>query len=497
MAITQSIKPELVLSRDVYSKEKFRNVKEFSSVMKENPWLTEVAIHLGYSSQEFGSMNFPMLFATQGSGNVKTIPAGHYDFKYPIIGRPKKSSKIANNPYGAADKPGIGNTTFTLFFEDNWFNNQSQLYKRYSDKLILLRVQGEPERVGNYYRYKVSMWHEDPTAFVPLSVLTDGTVWAEGLAKVPQEDSYGTTSKSYYPGKATNSLSLVRHGMKFKGNVNNVVMVYTIKANGKTFQTFVDWDYFLAELSFNEQCEIDLWTSKLGKNATGDLYMVDENSGLTITSGAGIDEQIVNKDTYSFLTYNKFFDLINELTFNRGGGGNYVIYTGRGGMIDLDRMLKNESLQLSAISTGALNDKIVTGSGYNMVFGAYFKSFRTVNQDYVTFVEHPMFNRGILGESSDLHPVTGFPLSSHDFYFMDMSMKETSNGSTPNILYVQEEGREYSQFTVSGASYVSKFGNPGTSRAHARDNSEVHGMKSQGVQILDPSQCFKLKCIAS
>jgi hypothetical protein len=314
---------------------------------------------------------------------------------------------------------------------------------------------------------------------------------------VPQEDSYGVTSKSYLPGKATNMLSLVRHGSKFKGNVNNVVMVYKIKAMGQTFKTFIEWDMFLADLEFKEKCEYDLWFSKYGKDANGEVYMIDDNTELPVTSGAGIDEQIPNVDTYSELTYNKFFNMVRDTTFNiTDTTANMQIYTGRGGMDLVDEMLKNELRGFSAVATGSLDNRIVEGTGYNLVFGAFFKSFRHIDGQLITFIHNPMQDRGIEGEASDLHPATGLPTSSYDFYFIDNSLYDNGEGGkTSNIMYVQEEGREYTQYKIAGATNAKHLGTPGEWRANERDRSEWHGIKSQGIQIMKPTTCFKMKYI--
>jgi hypothetical protein len=493
------IAESLVLDRDVYSKEKFRNVKEFSSALPEAPILDQFATHLAFSSSTFGSKNFPMLLNTLGSGNVKTIPAGHYEYKYPILGKPKKSSVISRTLHVTGDRPGAGRQSFTIAFEDNHMNNQSTIVKNWKGKRLSLRVQGEPRKNSafNDYEYTVSLWEADAASWCPVEVLAQGTEWAESIAKVPQEDSYGVTSKSYLPGRATNMLSLVRHGMKFKGNVNNVVMVYKIKADGKTFTTFAEWDMFLADLEYKEKCEYDLWFSKYGKDANGEVYMIDENTSLPVTSGAGIDEQIPNSDTYSYLTYNKLFNLIRDVTFNVTDTiANIQIYTGTGGMDAVDLMLKNELKGFSMVAQGALNDKLVEGTGFNMVFGAFFKSLRHIDGHMITFIKHPMFDRGIEGTASEI-TASGLPASSYDMYFIDNSLYDTKEGRVNNIMYVQEEGREYTTYKVAGATNAKHIGITSELRSSDRDRSEVHGVKSQGIQIMKPQTCFKLKYVGA
>src|SRR5690606_28412665 len=146
------------------------------------------------------------------------------------------------------------------------------------------------------WQYTLQVWG-DSSKSVPYQLLSKGTVWGAGVFKAPLEDSYGVEGRSYLGGTATNMTSLVRHSYKLKGNVQNKVMKFMIRANGRTFKYFVDWELFLHDLTFREQCELDLWKSKYGRGGDGsEMYMFDDVTGVPITSGAGIDEQIPNND---------------------------------------------------------------------------------------------------------------------------------------------------------------------------------------------------------
>ncbi len=107
---------------------------------------------------------------------------------------------------------------------------------------------------------------------------------------------------------------------------------------------------------------------------------------------------------------------------------------------------------------------------------------------------HPMFDRGITSEGMPLHPQSGLPLSSHDYYFIDMS---TYDGKS-NIQYVIEEGRQYSVL-VKGAVPPTSIpaGYNSTDFASSdRDRASIETFKSQGIQIMRPTSCFKLTCSA-
>lgn len=481
------VRPEFILTQETYNEKDHASITDLSIAQQQGEsWLTTVVTHAAYQSKDYGKQNFPMLFLTEGMGQVEKVD--NFDYKYKVLGKVKKTSTIAASLYTGATGVGKNREEFILPFQDKHFANQQTLQAKGN---VSVRVQGEPEYKNGRWEYRVQIWG-DNNDFVPDDLLTRGAVWGAGVFKVPFEDSYGVESRSYQPGTGTNMTSLVRNSYKVKGNVGAKVMRYTINANGQKFEYIQDWQLFLADLTFKEQCELDLWTSTYGRGENGDFLMYDKKTGIGIPSGAGIDAQIYNRGTHSFLTYNKLVQMVRDVTFNiTDANPNVEIWTGTGGMEDIDRVLKNESgLGFGSGFSVVDNDKLVSGgNSWDMVYGAYFKAFRHVDGAMVTFRKHPMFDNGIRGDISDRHPISGLPKSSHDLYILDMS---TYDGEK-NFKYTMEKGREYTEWEVSGA--VTIKGAKQSSRAHDRDRAEIHGMKSQGVQIKVPGTCYKSECL--
>lgn len=480
----KGVKPQFILSQETYSDEAHSSVDFLHKAMAnpDNSWLSEVVTHMNYSSAEFGKQNFPMLMLTEGMGNVRKVK--DFDYKYPIIGRTKKSSRVAKTIAQPGDKLGVGKQIVEIPFEDKWFANQQTLVGKVGGTTYQVRVQGEPQERDGAFWFPCQLWASSNTAFIPSALLTKDAVWAGSVFKVGYEDSYGVESRKYLGGTATNMTSLVRHSYRLKGNVQNKVMRYKIKADGQTFEYLVDWEMFLADLAFKEQCEYDLWKGKYGRDTNGEFIMVDAKTGVGIPSGAGIDEQIPNTDNHTVLTYKRLSSMIRDITFNVSGATpNIEVWTGTGGMEDINNALKDE------LKGFALIDSKQYSSGANshdMIYGSYFKAFRHQDGAIVTFRQHEMFDKGIEGEISEIHPFSGLPKSSHDLYILDRSTYDGVN----NFQYIMEEGREEIKWSVNGA-IIPKGFSKSDSRAHDRDRSEVHGMKSQGIQIMKPTGCLK------
>ena len=446
-------------------------------------------------------MNFPILYATEGGGDKGkpaiskvTLDNASFEYKYPVMGKPKKTSIVVRSAYVTGDKPGLAGTPFKVVFGDRWFFRQQMLYPPLSNAPQLqVRVMEDPKAVGDGFEYILQLAETSMTLFMPPSALQSGQVWSGGVAKVPYKSSKGTESRSQLPSAATNMLSLTRTSYNFQGNVGKKIMMFEIPVDGKVFKTYMDWELYLNKLQFMEQCETDLWWSRYGKSSTGDFYLTDNETSVPITSGAGIDQQIPpsNSDTYSFLTIAKFENIVRDVTFNITDDlAEIHIYTGRGGMQDFDKAAKTA---LKGFTQFIDSRQFSSGeNSHDLVLGAYFIGFRYVDGQTVYMHYHPMFDRGIRAENAPKHPISGLPITSHDFYFID----QTSYEGVSNLRYVVESGREYLNFVVAGAHIP--VGYPETQyRATDRDETSIETIKSQGIQIMRPSSCFKLLCTAA
>jgi hypothetical protein len=477
------INPKLRLYADTYNDKGYSSVTHLSNaLLTQSEILSPVVTHLFGSDKTFGSKNFPLTFLTEGMKNVESLNS--IDYKYPVIGRPKKTSAIAKNPYASGDKPGVGRGKFKVYFLDRWFHKSLTLM---TPSKVIVRVQEEPRQMADgTYEYTCQLMNPNPSAFVPLTDFTVGKLWGRVIAKVGIEDSRGVESRSFQPSWATNQLSLVRDSYRMKGNVQSKVMVIEIKADGKTFKYWVEWELYLRLLEWREKCETDLWYSEYNKGEDGVIHVIDEDSGAIVTSGAGVIQQIPNEDSYSFMTEKKLKQIITDTFYNANDATavNVEIFTGLGGLDECDSAMK-----AAASGFTLVDSKMISGEGRDLVFGAYFKAYRHVDGHMVTFRHLPMLDTGVAAEVSEKHPISGRPLESYSMYILDMSTYEGKN----NLTYVTEKGREDIEFSVAGVKVPPGY--PATQyRASDRDSTSIHWMKSQGIQIKRPTNCVKIYC---
>lgn len=469
------------------------NDKEFSSdnhiskaLLTQAEWLAPMVTHAYGSSANFGNKNFPLSWVTEGMGNRRNISSTDLAYKIPIIGRPKKTSSVATSIYSATDRPGRGHTRVKVVFADRWFHKSLSLY---SPSRIECRVQGDPINTPDGWEYEIMLMDPSAEAYLPVSDVTAGAIWARGVAKVGKERSRGVEHRSYTPFAIGNQLSVVRDTYKLVGNIKNKVMVLEIKANGKSMKFWTQWELFLRSLEFKEKCEADLWYSTYNKDENGVIHVPDDDSGEAVPSGAGMVQQIPNSDSYAVLTTNKIENLITDIFFNASDADvvNVDVFTGTGGMREADRAMK-----VSTAGFIALGDKMITGTpgSQTLGYGAYFNTYRHPDGHTVTFRKLPMMDNGVMADASNRHPIDNLPLESYNMYCIDRSTYDGQN----NVQYVSESGREEITRVVQGMAQLPDGYNESMFSASDIDASSIEWMKTQGIQLMKPTNCFKLMC---
>lgn len=466
------------------------NDKEFTSanhlskaLLTQSEWLSPMVTHAFGTSASYGRRNFPLSFITEGMGNTQGISSTDLSYKIAVIGKPKKTSFVASTPYLTGDTPGKGHAKFKVVFADRWFYKSQSIY---SPTKVECRVQSDPVQVQDGWEYELKIMNPNELAYVSLADLQPGATWGRGIAKVGKERSRGVESRSYAPFATQNQLSVVRGSYKIAGNVQNKVMVLSIKADGKEFKFWTQWELFLRQLEWKEMCETDLWYSTYNKDEYGVINVEDEDSGEVVPSGAGLLQQIPNSDTYSILTTTKLETLVTDIFFNAADADivNVEIYTGTGGLREASRSMESAAKAFTMVDTNFIQKNKQTGF---LTYGAYFNTYIHRDGHTVTFKKLPMMDKGVIADISNRHPNDNLPLESYNMYCVDNSVYDGQR----NLTYVSEKGREDINFVVPGASVPKGYGDT-MFRSSDIDASSVEWMRSQGIAVYKPVNCFKL-----
>ena len=205
---------------------------------------------------------------------------------------------------------------------------------------------------------------------------------------------------------------------------------------------------------------------------------------------AGLFEQIApaNVRYYTTLTTELLEDYLFDLCYNLIGTNErkFIALTGEMGIREFDRILKEKAAGFTVVDT-----KFITGSGQELTLGGQFTTYKMVNGIELTVKRCALFDNMEMFRT--LHPLTGKPLMSYTFLFVDLGMRD----GQANIVKVCRKGREFVQWCTGGSVIPSGYGNSiNTLRSNSRDGYQVHFLGEEGIMLRNPLSCGILYCDA-
>jgi len=288
-------------------------------------------------------------------------------------------------------------------------------------------------------------------------------------------------------------LTTVRLSYDITGSVYSTVLAIALQdpATGKSSYLWSDYQEWKAMREWNKRMERQLIYSKYNANPDGTTSLVGSN-GRPVYIGAGLLQQIcpANRRYYTKLTTELLEDFLFDLSYNILGVGErkFVALTGEMGMREFDRVLKEKVANFTIVDT-----KFITGAGQELTLGGQFTTYKMTNGIELTLKHCPLYDNIVYNRQ--LHPITGKPLESYRFTFLDFGSRD----GQPNIVKVVRKGREFVQWytggsVAPGAGYSNAIT---TMRSNARDGYQVHFLGEVGIMVRDPRACGELICDAT
>lgn len=482
-----------ILYRDQYHSEGFTNENTLAKAMLTKPdVINPVITHLAGREDH----KFPLTFLTEGQkGGYKTIEVNDIQYEWNVIGRMKRGDKIVSTPYSGADKPGLNGSPFYITTEGSWLKDQHLVV---SPNGIQARImeKGKPQPSGRT-TYTLQLNGYGPSEYCPLSELVAGVTWVmTGGAPVSESFSMGNESNVMTPGKMKNQISILRKSYRWGGNLANKKVEVQFNVDGVMTSYWMPFEEWQHMMDWKQVCEEHYWFSRYNREADGTISMKDYVNGLPIPTGAGVDFQIPNRDTYSTLTYRKIKETVGDVMYGATDTGKMEItlYTGIGGAEEFHEAM----LEKGSSFTQIMGDKFVKGEGRNLYLSGFFAAFEHVDGHIVKIKRLPLLDFGSIAENSPKHPISGKPISSYTMYFVDQSQYEGS----PNVQMVSQKGRSMRRGVIKGMAPLnmkadgSDFsGNDVISTE--KDENSVHFLSAKGVCIRRSNHCFKLTCSQS
>lgn len=466
--------------------------RKISELLMTKP--TQMTSTLSYIFGMYEGAGNVLDLLTSGIGRTVTIESNDYewdvmiDFDRAITIR---DAKWQGNTIASTDTPGINNTPIQLWLEDKWFGPGAIL--AFDDRNYTVRVHGEPYQDGDEWVYTVFVADGQPESYILPTLLEAGKqVSREGSAY--EEYSEEADIVNYMsPFKLRNRLNILRLSYDITGSAYSTVMVIEMKAPGtnKSTRLWADYQEWVALKQWYKT--IDRWLVYSKHNGLSDgSTMLKGTNGRPVYTGAGLIQQIApsNKRYFTTLTLGILEDFMSDLSYNILDKGNrkFLALTGEMGLREFDRVIRDK---VGTLLTG-VESKFISGTGQELVLGGQFTTYRWMNGMEMTVRHFPLFDDLVLNRI--LHPISGKPLSSYDYMFIDIGMR----GGEPNLVKVVRKDREMVMGSVRGlvGPGVGHGKSIGTMMANAKDGYSVHFLSECGVMLKDPTTSGMLICDA-
>lgn len=440
-------------------------------------------------TQAYGSMSdrFPLMLLTEGKNRMKPVKSLDGLYKVPIMGKPKKTSVVVRCDYTSTDKIGAGKSIFYITFADNWFARDHDIENsgRVGGK-YLLKIVDNPERTQDGWKYPVRLEGGNKNRVVPLDQIQPGKKWGKQAASVGIAGSRGNASRNQAPAQFQNQTNFIRMSYNYSGNVQNKVMNIQLRlGSGKTTTYWADWESYMHQLQFREECENVLWYSSWNRDLNNLISDLDINSQEIITRGSGVLDQIPNNTTYSSMSAAKIQQIVQDVFYNSAPGvkKDIVLFTGIGGRRVFQQGMADANKGTLAVSTNNYYVRDPENDTTRLEYGAYFGSFVTQDGHRITIKTLDLLDKGAKAETCDKY--NGLPVCSYDMYFLDMSEVE----GEPNVQFVYEEGRKDIEKIIVGLTTPKGYADT-VYAASDIDAASCQFAKSLGVYIKNPINCF-------
>jgi hypothetical protein len=403
---------------------------------------------------------------------AKEETIGENAFRWSILGRLNRPSTCTGTFTGS----GVGLSTFTVEFEENFFNPNDVV--RFADKSQGVVI-GEPTATAGGYTFTFRLMTSDVTAAVTAASLAAG-VTANTVGSAFPEHSDRGYENNVFPDWYINHLGICRKSKSISGSA--LTDITWIENNGQRLWYFTQQDLVMEEYLY--QMELDSWYATSTMDANGNSVVFDQ-SGKPIVKGDGILRQIdaANVDTYNGqLTEKDLTDFLAQLKLNTGEkNSHWMVFTGTAGMVAFHEAMKD----LVYPGGNLVYDALV---GREVEIGVNFTTYNAIGQR-MTLVHNPLFDDPNL-HGNDIDPQTGYPKESFRMVFLNMG---TTNGVSNIERKVKGAGGINRGMIVKYISgMVDPFDQKSMKAANARDGFVCEILSESGIIVRNPLSCGQL-----
>ena len=397
---------------------------------------------------------------------------GENAFRWPILGRLNRPSTCTGVLVGT----GVNNSTFTVEFEENYFNPNDVV--RFADESQAI-VMGEPVPSVGGYTFSFILQTNDPLAVITAAAIVAGLT-ANTVGSAFPEGSDRGFENHVYPDWYINHIGIARKSKSITGSA--LTDVTWIENNGQRVWFFTDEKLMREEFLY--QKELDSWYSTSTMDVNGNSTVIGTD-GKPIVKGDGVLRQIdaANVDTYNGqLTEKRLTDFLAQLQLNTGNqNAHWMVFTGTAGKVAFHEAMKD----LVYPAGNLVYDAQV---GAETEIGVNFTSYNALGSR-LTLVHNSLFDDPNL-HGNNIDPVSGFPVESFRMVFLDM-------GTTDGVSNIERKvkgaaGMDRGMIIKYISGMVNPFNQGQMEAANSRDAFTCEVLCESGIIVRNPLSCGQL-----
>lgn len=373
-----------------------------------------------------------------GSGNVRVVDKEDIFWKLKATGEVQAVATENMNP--GVPTPGLQGSEFPIKLDVEWFVPGDVLFPDIAKSHQVIVQSSEPAGDGVSFIYNV-VYSGSMEEFFPAELLEAGLNW------IKLDSVYGEASSGYgstiFSGMSWIEFktSMTDYGKKVTvtNKAHNMnLRIQFLDDKGGLMQEYPDQIISYIEAEFLAQIK---WEKELrawyGRSAG--KHVIDETTGLHRRVGPGMMEFMERGNRFEYpingLSLDLFAQFLGNIAYDTVpvNQRNYVLLTGQGGLVELNKLITREFSQSTIKSD--FNAFVGQGTSYDpsnykgLKFGTgYFTEFTMFPFGSFKAVHIPSFdNRYIHGGL--LHPDTGYTLAGYEYYLLDIGFGEAGKGN--------------------------------------------------------------------
>lgn len=456
-----------------------------------NHYLTEPAKVDSVLSYWFGQSQSNILtLLTGGIGNTEGVEIGSNEYQWDLYTWNDRSIEIIKNYGDGGGTPGFMGTTFRLQLREGRFRNSDVLV---TTKGTHIRVMEDPTPSGSGFDYTFQINNGNDKKFLLATEIAPGQRLSKDYSTVAEGSRKGGSIDYRTPFKLRNCLTTIRKDFEVTRSAAKSLITVDMfhpndpKKTTRMWTTLAEWTAM--SQFYTEQNKLFMY-GEYNRTPTNTVQLLDGRS-MPIIEGAGLRAQIspANRWYYSRLTYDYLFNFLLDLSYNaQEWGGNYkfLALTGKMGMIEFNRAMKEQATLLPVQLYDA--NKFIGGSGQELVLQGQFTGVKFTNGIELVVKEFPMYDD--IERNRELDPVSGKPLESFRFTIIDIGQGGQGAG-------IKKMCRKDSDLIMwhSGGS-IDPSGNTkkslSTMGSSGFDGYEGYLLSECGIKLSNPLACGEL-----